>query len=72
MQEAPGVRIIRNGRRTYFIDSKKTKEGKGYLMITESKLVDFEKKLHDRSRIVVFPEIAKDFAREVAEAIKSF
>lgn len=72
MQEAPGVRIVRSGRRTYFIDSKKAKDGKGYLMITESKLVDKEKNLHDRSRIFIFQDSAKDFVREVSEAAKSF
>lgn len=71
MQEAPGVRIVKSGRRTYFIDSKKTKEGKGYLTITESKLIDSVKNIHERSKIIVFSDSLKDFAHEVTEAVKS-
>ena len=71
MQEAKGVRIVRAGRRTYFIDSLRSKKGNPYLKITESLLVDGERNEHQRSKILIFGEVVKNFAREVTEAAKS-
>lgn len=53
--------IIQAGNRTYFLDVKKTKDGKKYLKITESKRInetDFE-----RYQILVFEEGIENFAK---------
>lgn len=71
MQEAPGARIVKSGRRTYFIDTKTTKDGKGYISITESTLIDANKNLHQRSKILVFAESLKEFSKEISAAVKS-
>ena len=55
-------RMLKAGKKTYFFDIKKTKEGKPYLLITESWFKDDEGKQPDRNNIVVFPEQARDFA----------
>ncbi|MHB8626378.1 MAG: DUF3276 family protein [Aggregatilineales bacterium] len=57
---------IRAGSRTYFIDIEKTKEGKRYLRITESRFKG-EGSDRERNSIVVFPEEAKEFVRVVSE-----
>ena len=48
---------------TYFFDIKKTKDGKPYLMITETWFMsDSKDREPERNNIVIFPEQAKDFA----------
>jgi hypothetical protein len=59
-------RMLKAGKKTYFFDIKETKEGKPYLLITESWYKDDEGKKPDRNNIIVFPEQAKDFALVVA------
>ena len=49
---------IRAGSKTYFIDLKETKEGKPFLVITESRFKG-EGKEHERTSIAVFPEYAQ-------------
>ena len=56
--------IKANGR-TYFLDMAKTKEGKAYLRITESRKGEGDK--FERNSINVFPEDAGEFAQSVAE-----
>ena len=60
---------VKAGSITYFLDIKKTKQGKPFLVITESR---FKGEGEDRERkaIVVFPESAKAFAKAVAEQAK--
>lgn len=56
------------GRRTYFLDIKKTKDGDKYIKISESKRTDqgdFE-----RHHIIVFQEDIDKFADAVAKTIK--
>lgn len=52
--------MIKGSSRTYFFDIEKTKEGKAYLKITESRLSGPEKE-PVRNTIFVFPENIKDF-----------
>ena len=59
-------KVVRAGGITYFIDVKKTREGKPYLMITESRYKGDDGK-HDRNSIVIFQENAQEFVRAIAE-----
>jgi hypothetical protein len=59
-------KLVKAGARTYFFDIKEAKNGKKYLVLTESRLVgDKDKKEHQRSTIIIFPEQAKEFAEVV-------
>ena len=61
-------KLIKAGSRTYFFDIKEAKNGKKYLVLTESRLIgDKDKKEHQRSNIIIFPEQAKEFAEVVKE-----
>ena len=57
---------MKGSGRTYFFDFKETKEGKTYLVITESRKANGDK--FQRSSIMVFPEDADEFAEQVSEA----
>ena len=56
------------GRRTYFLDIKKTKDGDKYIKISESKRTDQDD--FERHHIMVFQENIDKFADAVAETIK--
>lgn len=58
--------MIKAGSKTYFFDVKTTKEGKAYLVITESRFQG-EGKTRQRVSLTVFPEQAKEFAQKVTE-----
>jgi len=62
-------KTIKAGAQTFFLDIKKTKKGKPYLVITESR---FKGEGEDRERqsIAVFPENAKEFVKEVTAMTK--
>ena len=60
--------IIRAGSKTYFIDLKETKEGKPFLVITESRFKG-EGEEHERNSIAVFPEYAEAFLNALQEMI---
>lgn len=61
-------KLVKAGTRTYFFDIKEAKNSKKYLALTESRLVgDKDKKEHQRSTIIIFPEQAKEFAEMVNE-----
>ena len=57
---------VKAGSKTYFFDIKQTKEGKPYLVITESRFKG-EGKDRERNSIVVFQENAQEFAETVSE-----
>ena len=59
---------IRAGAKTYFIDLKETKEGKPFLVITESRFKG-EGEDHERISIAVFPEYAEAFLGALQEMI---
>jgi len=54
-------KTLKAGGKTYFFDIKETKEGKPYLLITESRYKG-EDQESERSSIFVFQENAKEFA----------
>ena len=56
---------IKGSGRTYFLDVEKTKEGKSYLRITESRKGKGDK--FQRNSINVFPEDADEFAQAVSQ-----
>jgi hypothetical protein len=62
-------RIVKAGAKTYFLDVKETKEGKPFLVITESRFKG-EGKERERSSIAIFPEYANEFLQALQEAIE--
>ena len=61
-------KIVKASSKTYFFDIKQTKEGKPYLVITESRFQG-EGKNRERASIAVFPEHAKEFLEATREMI---
>ncbi len=59
-------RMIRAGGRTYFFDLKKAKNGKHFLVLTESHWAE-DGQEYKRNRIVLFPEQAEEFTTNVNE-----
>jgi hypothetical protein len=62
--------LVKAGSRTYFFDIKNTKEGKSYLVITESRFKG-EGEDRERNAIMVFPENAKVFSDAVSQMVKN-
>ena len=62
-------RTIKAGAKTYFLDIKETKEGKPYLMITESRFKG-EGEERERSTIVVFQDNAQAFSEALTEMVE--
>jgi hypothetical protein len=62
-------KTIKAGAKTHFFDLKETKEGKPYLVITESRFKG-EDEVRERASIVVFPEHAEDFAQALDEMVQ--
>ena len=58
-------RQVKGSGRTYFLDVEKTREGKPYLRITESRKGEGDK--FERRSVNVFPEDAEEFAKAVSE-----
>ncbi len=66
MDQNIASKTVKAGSKTYFIDIKETREGKPYLLITESRFKgDSEER--ERRTIIVFQENAKEFAEAVTE-----
>jgi hypothetical protein len=72
-----GVRKLKNEReslsikaigRIYFLDLKETKDGKPFLVVTESRSKK-EGEARERSSIVVFQENAKEFADAITDMV---
>ena len=59
-------RMVKAGRRTYFISVRQTEDDKKYVTVTESRLVDKNK--FDRFNIMVFPEKLADFVTALQDA----
>ena len=57
---------VKAGSRTYFFDLKQTKDGKLFLVITESRFKG-EGEERERNTIMVFPENAGEFADAVSK-----
>lgn len=60
--------IVKAGANTYFMDLKETRDGKPYLVITESRFKG-EGKERERTSIAVFPEYARDFLQALQEMV---
>ena len=56
---------VKAGARTYFFDLKETKEGKPFLVITESRFKG-EDSERERVSMTVFPEQAEEFGQAVS------
>ncbi len=59
-------KTVKAGAKTYFFDIKETREGKRYLIITESRFKG-EGSERERARIIVFPEHVKEFVDTVSQ-----
>jgi len=59
-------KTLKAGSKTYFFDLKETKDGKPYLVITESRFKG-EGEERERSAILVFQESAQEFAEAVSQ-----
>ena len=62
-------RTIKAGSKTYFLDIKETKEGKPFLMITESRFKG-EGEERERSTIIVFQDNAQAFSEALTEMVE--
>jgi hypothetical protein len=60
---------VKAGGRTYFFDVQKTREGKPYLTITESRYMGKDKE-RERNTITVFPEQLEEFSRTLYKMVK--
>ena len=58
---------VKAGRRTYYFDVKENVNNDKYLIISETKAVDFGKQ--DRFRIMVFPEDLDNFQEAFDEVV---
>jgi hypothetical protein len=59
-------RMIKGGRRTYFVSVKESKNNRKFVTLTESKLVDKNK--FDRFNIMVFPDKLGELVQALEEA----
>lgn len=59
-------KTVKAGSKTYFFDVKETKEGKPYLLITESRFKG-EGEERERSSIIVFQDNAQEFTEAVTQ-----
>ena len=62
-------KTVKAGGKTYFFDVKQTKEGKPYLVITESRFKG-EGKERERASIAVFSEHGRDFLEATQEMVE--
>jgi hypothetical protein len=63
-------RTVRAGATTYFFDVKRTKEGRPYLVITESRRRG-ETQERERHSLAVFPENAQAFSQAVSDMVST-
>ncbi len=66
MADQSASKTVKASSRTYFFDVKETKEGKRYLLITESLV-----KSNQRVQITIFPEDAQNFLAAVQQMIST-
>lgn len=59
-------KTVKAGSKTYFFDIKETKEGKPFLLITESRYKG-EGEERERNSIIVFQDNAQDFTEAVTQ-----
>jgi hypothetical protein len=68
MKDMGDSATVKAGAKTYFFDLKQTKEGKPFLVITESRFKG-EGEERERASITVFPENATEFGQTVSGMI---
>ena len=66
-QEQLFSNMVRSGKTTYFVDVRKSKSGKKYLTISESKINDENKR--ERKSIAVFQNAAAQLRDALASAV---
>ncbi|MFQ5798826.1 MAG: DUF3276 family protein [Bacteroidota bacterium] len=59
--------MVRSGKTTYFVDVRKSKNGKKYLLISESKFSGENKR--ERKSIAVFPNAAGQLRDALSSAV---
>lgn len=69
MEREKKSEMLKAASKTYFFDIKETREGKPYLIITESRLKG-EGEKPERTSIMVFQENIKEFAGIITEMAK--
>jgi len=60
---------VKAGSRTYFFDVQKTKQGKPFLTITESRYKGPDEE-RERNTVTVFPEQMEEFAQAFVQVIE--
>lgn len=72
MTDDKGIASIKvaAGKRTYFIDAKKTKEGATYLKLSESKRLDNEE--YERHQIMIFEEDINNIVEALRKILPHF
>ena len=60
---------VQGGSRTYFFDVQRTREGKPFLTITESRYMGKDKE-RERNTITVFPEQIDEFSKSLYKIIQ--
>ena len=61
--------IVKAGSRTYFFDLQKTKAGKPFLTITESRYKGPDEE-RERNTVTVFPEQVEEFSQALVQVIE--
>ena len=61
--------VIRAGRTTYFVDVREAKNGRKYLSISESRLV--EEQQRQRTTLRVFADTVEEFRQAVEDAARA-
>lgn len=70
MEREKKSEMLKASSKTYFFDIKETREGKPYLIITESRLKG-EGEKPERSSVMIFQENIEEFAGIVAKMAES-
>ena len=70
MDESEESKTVKAGSRTYFLDRKQSKDGRPFLVITESRFKG-EGKERERTSIAVFPEYAHGFLQALQEMVSN-
>jgi len=65
MERAKNSETLKTSSKTYFFDIRETRDGKPFLVITESRLKGKDKK-PERSSIIVFQDNAQEFSESVS------
>jgi hypothetical protein len=68
MESQPVSKTVKAGSSTYFFDLKNTKDGKPYLVVTQSRFKG-EGSERLRASLIVFPEYAQDFMQALKKKV---